>query len=152
MSEKVNSLPLSVNVQYVKDFSFENPNSPQSLSSQKKQPDINVDVNVHAKPIQKKIYEVSLSLKAKAKNDAMSLFELELVYCGVFTVANDVKEDMIQKLVLVEAPKLLFPFARAILAESTRDGGFMPLIIQPIDFEDLYKNRLKVESNTKGSA
>ena len=143
---------LSINVQYVKDLSFENPNSPKSLSAQSKQPDINVDVNVHAQPLQDRVYEVCLSLKATAKNNDLLLFETELVYCGVFTIDNDIDEKKAQTLVLIDAPSLLFPFARAILAETTRDGGFMPLILQPIDFNILYQNRLKATSDTKGSA
>ena len=152
MTRKINKNPLSVSIQYVKDLSFENPNSPKSLAEYTKQPDISVDVNVHAKPLQDKIFEVSLSLKANAKNENFLLFETELVYCGVFTIDNNVDEKMTQMLVLIDAPRLLFPFARAILAETTRDGGFMPLILQPIDFDILYQNRLKASSDTKGSA
>ena len=152
MTKNINKPPISINVQYVKDLSFENPNSPKSLSAQPKQPNINVDVNVYAKPLQDRIYEVCLSIKATAKNEALLLFETEIVYCGVFTIDNDVDEKIMQTLVLIEAPSLLFPFARAILAEITRDGGFMPLVLQPIDFNILYQNRLKANSDTEGSA
>mgnify|MGYP006108224181 CR=1 FL=1 len=143
---------ISVNIQYIKDLSFENPNAPKSISNQEKPPEINVDVNVSAKPLNKNIFEVSLSLSAKAKNDKFVVFEAELIYCGVFTIPDNVDESATQKLVLIEGPKLLFPFARSILADITRDGGFLPLIIQPIDFNALFENRLKVETSTKGSA
>ena len=136
---------LTVNVQYIKDLSFENQNSPDSLSNKGEAPAINVDVNVFAKPLGKKIYEVSLSINSKAEKKDFKVFELELVYSGIFTLP-EIKLDNEQekRKILIEAPQLLFPFARSIVSNVTRDGGFMPLIIQPIDFELLYESR-KIE-------
>ena len=132
---------LTVNIQYIKDLSFENQNSPDSLSSKGEAPAINVDINVYAKPLRKKIYEVSLSINSKAEKENFKVFELELVYAGVFTLPDiDLNDEDEKRKVLIEAPQLLFPFARSIVSNITRDGGFMPLIIQPIDFELLYKS------------
>ena len=136
---------LTVNVQYIKDLSFENQNSPESLSNKGEAPAINVDVNVFAKPLGKKIYEVSLSINSKAEKKDFKVFELELVYAGIFTLPDiNLNEEQEKRKILIEAPQLLFPFARSIVSNVTRDGGFMPLIIQPIDFELLYESR-KIE-------
>ena len=136
---------LTVNVQYIKDLSFENQNSPDSLSNKGEAPEINVDINVYARPLKKKIYEVSLSINSKAEKKNFKIFELELVYAGVFTLPDiSLNDEEEKRKILIEAPQLLFPFARSIVSNVTRDGGFMPLIIQPIDFELLYKSR-KIE-------
>tara|TARA_B100001123_G_scaffold146992_1_gene170374 strand:+ start:305 stop:766 length:462 start_codon:yes stop_codon:yes gene_type:complete len=153
MSENFDSNKLKVNVQYIKDLSFENPNSPKSLTENKEPPDINVDINVFAKPFDKKVYEVSLSIGGKANKNDLKIFEIELVYAGIFTLPDvEFTDEEEKKLVLIEAPQLLFPFARSIIAELTRDGGFMPLIIQPIDFAILYRSRINQKTKTKGSA
>lgn len=136
---------LTVNVQYIKDLSFENQNSPDSLSNKGEAPEINVDINVYARPLKKKIYEVSLSINSKAEKKNFKIFELELVYAGVFTLPDiSLNDEEEKRKILIEAPQLLFPFARSIVSNVTRDGGFMPLIIQPIDFELLYRSR-KIE-------
>ena len=136
---------LTVNVQYIKDLSFENQNSPDSLSNKGEAPEINVDINVYAKPLRKKIYEVALSINSKAEKKDFNVFELELVYAGIFTLTDlNLNEEQEKRKILIEAPQLLFPFARSIVSNVTRDGGFMPLIIQPIDFELLYESR-KIE-------
>ena len=153
MSESFDGNKLKVNVQYIKDLSFENPNSPKSLTENKEPPDIKIDINVFAKPFDKKVYEVSLSIGGKANKNDLKVFEIELVYAGVFTLPDiELADDEEKKLVLIEAPQLLFPFARSIVAELTRDGGFMPLIIQPIDFVMLYKSRINQKTKTEGSA
>ena len=139
---------LTVSAQYIKDLSFESPNSPKSLSVKDGAPSINVEVNVFAKPLSNKVYEVSLSINGKALKEETKIFEIELVYAGVFflpTVEID-KEDE-KKTVLIECPQLLFPFARSIISNVTRDGGFMPLVIQPIDFELLYIERVNRETH-----
>ena len=136
---------ITVNVQYIKDLSFESPNSPEALSNKDDTPSINVNVNVYAKPLTGNVYEVSLSINGKAEKKDFKVFEIELVYAGVFTLPKkELSNEKIKRKILVEAPQLLFPFARSIISNVTRDGGFMPLIIQPMDFELLYKSR-KVE-------
>ena len=130
---------------FIKDLSFENQNSPESLSNKGEAPAINVDVNVFAKPLGKRVYEVSLSINSKAEKKDFKVFELELVYAGIFTLPDiNLNEEQEKRKILIEAPQLLFPFARSIVSNVTRDGGFMPLIIQPIDFELLYESR-KIE-------
>ena len=134
----------TVNAQYVKDLSFENPNSPESLSNKDGVPQINVDINVVAKPLTKKLYEVILSINGKATKKDLKIFELELAYAGLFSLPNiNLDNGKEKKIMLIEAPQLLFPYARSIVSNVTQDGGFMPLIIQPIDFDLLYKSRMK---------
>ena len=144
MSKNIKGLKLTVNSQYIKDLSFENPNSPESLTNKDGLPQINVDVNVFAKPLSKKLYEITLSINSKAIRKNLKIFELELAYAGLFSLPNNKLSDVLEKKVmLIEAPQLLFPYARSIVSNVTRDGGFMPLIIQPIDFELLYVSRMK---------
>ena len=126
--------------QYLKDLSFENPNSPQSLSQQG-QPEINVQVNVNAKPAGQNEFEVELHLEAKASHDGKSMFAADLLYAGVFRLEN-VPQEALHPIVLVECPRMLFPFARQILADATRNGGFPPLMLDPIDFASMYQRRL----------
>tara|TARA_B100001093_G_scaffold422343_1_gene414884 strand:- start:141 stop:587 length:447 start_codon:yes stop_codon:yes gene_type:complete len=148
MSVNIKGSKLTVNSQYIKDLSFENPNSPESLSNKDGLPQINVDINVFAKPLTKKLYEVTLSINGKATKKDLKIFEVELVYAGLFTLPYiDLNNSEEKKIMLIEAPQLLFPYARSIVSNVTRDGGFMPLIIQPIDFYLLYESRKKEETH-----
>lgn len=129
---------LEVLTQYVKDMSFENPGSPTSLSER---PQIELGVDLQARRIEDEVYEVELKLRIDAKHDAKALFLLELAYAGLFRMAN-MPEEMLQGILLVQAPHILFPFARRIIADVVRDGGMPPLMVEPIDFMTLYKNRM----------
>lgn len=130
-----------INVQYVKDLSFENPRAPQSLlQPQTAPPDVQINVDVKAGNLAPDIYEVIMTLRADAKQGADSLFVVELVYGAVVTLANTPADDVPVAL-MVETPRQMFPFARAILAEVTRDGGFTPLLLNPIDFNEIYSRR-----------
>lgn len=131
---------LVINAQYVKDFSFENPRAPQSLMPQPTPPEIKLDVRVDAKNLAPDTFEVALSVTARASRKEEPVFLIELTYAGVVSLQN-VPREHAQVFVLVETPRLLFPFARAILADATRDGGFPPLFIQPIDFADLLRRQ-----------
>jgi preprotein translocase subunit SecB len=131
---------LVVNAQYVKDFSFENPRAPQSLMPQPTPPEIKLDVRVDAKNLAPDTFEVTLSVTARASRKEDPVFLIELTYAGVVSLQN-VPREHAQFFILVETPRLLFPFARAILADATRDGGFPPLFIQPIDFADLLRRQ-----------
>ena len=134
--------PIVINGQYIKDFSFENPHAPESLMQAAQQsPTITVTVDVGAKQIQERSYEIVLTIRTEAKREEKTMFLVELQYGGVFTLA-DVPKEVVQALVFIEAPRLLFPFARHIIAECVRDGGFPPLMIQPIDFVALFKQRM----------
>lgn len=128
-----------VNAQYVKDLSFENPNAPQSLSQQG-EPNVQIAIDVNANQVAEKAFEVTLTLRAEGTAGETSLFIVEIVYAGIFSI-GDVPEEYLAPLVYIEAPRQLFPFARAIIADAVRDGGFPPLLVQPIDFVQLYQQR-----------
>ena len=127
--------------QYLKDLSFENPNAPQSLGIQQGQPEINISVNVNAKNLAPTDYEVELHLDAKATHEGKTVFAAELLYAGIFRLEN-LREAAVHPVVLVECPRMIFPFARQILADATRNGGFPPLMLDPIDFAAMYQKRL----------
>ena len=138
---------LSVLTQYVKDLSFESPGAPLSLRPREKSPAININVNVQANPIAETDYDVNLTLTAKAEDDeGKVLFNVELVYGGVFRIAGFKQEHMLPVL-FVECPRLLFPFARQIISECTRNGGFPPLMIDPVDFAQMFQRRMAEEQS-----
>lgn len=142
---------IAINAQYIKDLSFENPRAPQSLMPQQGgQPEVQINVDVRAGTLAPDIYEVILTLQANAKQNGDSLFVVELVYGAIVTLANTTGEDVPIAL-MVEAPRQIFPFARAILANITRDGGFTPLLLNPIDFAELYRNRTAAEAAAQGT-
>ncbi|MCZ6522380.1 MAG: protein-export chaperone SecB [Alphaproteobacteria bacterium] len=135
-----NAPRLSVTAQYVKDFSFENPNAPQSLAPPKEQPQIDVNVEVEANLLAPDTYEVTLRITVTARNLETTLFVIELLYAGLFRIEN-IPEESLEAVCLIECPRLIFPFARRIIADGTRDGGFPPMLIDPIDFATLYRQR-----------
>lgn len=134
---------LAVLGQYIKDLSFENPHAPKSLMQPQQPPAVDVQINVNGKPMSDTDFEVELKIEVKAedKGAKLVLFNLELAYAGVFRITNVPKENM-QPLVLIECPRLLFPFARRIVAESISDGGFPPIMLQPVDFAALFRSKL----------
>lgn len=132
---------LQVLTQYTKDLSFENPGAPESLVV-KGQPQIGIQINVNARPMgEGSEYEVELKVEAKAELNGKTLFALELVYAGIFR-AHNVAQETIHPFVLIECPRMLFPFARQIVADTVRNGGFPPLMIDPVDFVTLYRQRM----------
>ncbi len=135
---------LNVLAQYIKDLSFENPNAPMSLQPREKAPNINININVNATPLSETDFEVELTLEAKAGEGEEAMFNVELIYCGVFRLEN-IPEESKGPAILIECPRMLFPFARQIVAEATRNGGFPPLMIDPIDFGMLYQQRMAEE-------
>jgi preprotein translocase subunit SecB len=132
---------LNVLAQYVKDLSFESPGAPGSLRGRDKAPGIAINVNVAANPMSEKEFDVNLTLNAKASSDKDVLFNVELVYGGVFRIDGFPQEHMLP-LLFIECPRLLFPFARQIIAEATRNGGFPPLMLDPIDFAQMFQQKL----------
>lgn len=132
---------LNVLAQYIRDLSFENPNAPRSLMPQEEQPAIDIQVNVNANPMSETDFQIELAIEGDAKTKDLVLFKFELVYGGIFRIAN-VPQEAVHPIVLIECPRLLFPFARQIIANSTRDGGFPPLYLDPIDFAALYRQRM----------
>jgi len=135
---------LNVLAQYIKDLSFENPNAPRSLTQQQGAPKINIQINVNAKPLgeTQADFEVELKIEGRAELPSSFLFGFDLLYAGVFRIQN-VPEDSVHALVMIECPRLLFPFARAIIADAVRNGGFPPLMIDPVDFVSLYRQRME---------
>lgn len=136
--------------QYIKDLSFENPNAPRSLRPSDTAPKLDVNVNVNARPQSANEFEIELKLEAKAARGEETLFIAEVAYAGLFQIRNVAQEHM-HPLLLIECPRLLFPFARQIIADATRQGGFPPLMIDPIDFAQLYRQRA-AELNVKQQA
>lgn len=122
--------------QYVKDLSFENPNAPAVFQWQG-QPQIDVQFNIASGQAGDDVYEVVLKIDVKAMAADKVAFQVDLSYAGLFAMRN-VPEEQIQPFLLAEAPRLLFPFARRVLADAVRDGGFPPLLLDPIDFGQLY--------------
>ena len=141
---------LSVLAQYVKDFSFENPNAPQSLMPGQ-QPEIGIQINVDARPLADTDVEVSLRLEGKAEHQGNVMFAFELTFAGVFRIQG-VPQDSLNAVVLVECPRLLFPFAREIVATAVRNGGFPPLLLDPFDFVALYRQRMEQSQATQNLA
>ena len=136
---------LSILTQYVKDLSFENPRAPMGLQPGQARPEIQIQVDVQARQLGEEQYEVMLELSANAKTGDTPVFVLELTYGAVFTLAN-IPPDSLQPLLLIECPRLIFPYARRIVSDATRDGGFPPLMIDPIDFVSLYRRRLQQQA------
>ena len=131
---------LIINAQYVKDLSFENPRAPQSLTQPSVAPDVAINVDIKARNLGPEVFEVVLTVNVDARAQNEPIFLVELAYGAVVTVKNT-PEAMLPELILVETPRLIFPFARAIIAEATRDGGFPPLMINPIDFGELLRRQ-----------
>ena len=132
---------LSVLAQYIKDLSFENPNAPRSLMPGQ-QPQINIQINVDANPLSETDIEVALRLEGKAEHESNVMFAFELTFAGVFRIQN-VPQESLQAIVLIECPRLLFPFAREIVANTVRNGGFPPLLLDPFDFVALYRQKME---------
>ena len=133
---------IQINAQYVRDLSFEAPGLPMVLSEIKEAPSISVDIDVKANKAGEKLYTVELTVKTKAEktDDKKVVFICELTYGGL--VMLDVPAEHIEPLLLVEIPHLLFPYARAIIANTTREAGLPPLQINPVDFAALYRQKL----------
>jgi preprotein translocase subunit SecB len=139
---------LNVIAQYTKDLSFENPNAPASLAPQQQQPAINIQINVTANALSENEFEVILAVEGKAENSGKLMFSFDLAYAGVFRIMNVPKENL-HPLIMIECPRLLFPFAREIIATSVRDGGFPPLMLDPVDFVGLYRQNLEKQAGAQ---
>jgi preprotein translocase subunit SecB len=132
---------LNVLAQYVKDLSFENPNAPRSLQPNQTQPSINIQINVAAKGMTETDVEVELKIEGKADSAGSVLFQFELIYAGVFRLQNIPQQDQ-HPIMMIECPRLLFPFAREIISNAVMNAGFPPLRIDPVDFVGLYRQRM----------
>ncbi len=134
--------------QYIKDLSFENPNAPASLRGGG-QPQIDMSIDVQARQVEPETFEVTLNLSAKAEREGDALFIVELAYAGLFQIRG-VDDRAREPFLLIECPRLLFPFARRVLSDATRDGGFPPLMLEPVDFAALYRQQLARQGGGEG--
>ena len=134
--------PVIVQGQYLRDLSFESPNAPESLQMMTGQPDINVEINVKPQKVGEHDYEVTLYMRVTAEEGGKNIFIVECDYAGLFSLSDEIPEEAIDPIVAIEAPRLLFPFTRNIIADAIREGGFPPLLIQPIDFVSLYEQQM----------
>lgn len=148
MNDENNNVPhIAVNAQYVKDLSFENPAAPSGLNTGKNAPkiDLSLDLNINRLP-EDNYFEVELNIQAKATNDETIMFVVDLKYAGIFHLIN-INEEQQQMVLAVHCPAMIFPFARKIIASVTQDGGFQPLMIDPIDFATLYHKKMSENNN-----
>ena len=137
------NLKFVINAQFLKDLSFENPQAPDSLRNLKGNPTFKIDADVKSKELKdhgENIYEVELSIKCETKSEDSILFLVEGIYSGIFSIENAGK-DILEKILLIECPKFLFPFLRSIIANCTREAGFPPLMIAPLDFIGMYESK-----------
>ena len=135
---------VKINSQYIKDLSFEVPNAPDIFLSPALKPDIELSIDIDAKRLSVNAFEVLLKITANAKADAKVIFICELSYAGVFTLDENIQDQAdIEQILLIYCPNILFPFARKIISSCTIDGGFPPLMLEPINFGDLYQKRAK---------
>ena len=132
---------LNIVSQYIRDLSFENPEAPNSVMGGASAPSFNVNINVAVKKQTDEIYAVELTLNAKAERDEKLLFNVELIYGGLFRVLN-IPENQMAPALMIECPRLIFPFARQVLANVTQSGGFPPLLMEPVDFAVIYRQNL----------
>lgn len=135
--------------QYLKDLSFESPTSPQSLQHDLPPPEVEVSVDVNARRIADDQYEVELACSATATRDGQPAFVVETNYAGLFMITN-VPADQLEPILLIEAPRMLFPFARQVVANATREGGFMPLMLEPLDFAGMYRMQRQRAAQAEG--
>ncbi|MFC4352347.1 protein-export chaperone SecB [Fodinicurvata halophila] len=146
--------PVTVHVQYLKDLSFESPNAPTILTNTGQSPNLDIQLNVGARPLQDRIYEVVLNLKVTAKQkteqEERTAFMVELEYAGVVTVGQVVPDERVEQVLLIDCAAMLFPFARRAVADTTREGGFPPVLINPVDFVQLYRQRKAREAAASG--
>jgi preprotein translocase subunit SecB len=128
--------------QYIKDLSFEAPDTQRFFRGPGKNPNLQLNFNVQVNKLQEGAFEVALTLEGEAKSEEGVLYNIELIYAGAFALRN-LPEEAIHPLLFIQAPALLFPFARRLVADLTREGGFPPLLLDPIDFGGLYQRRVE---------
>lgn len=151
MAENQSQYPFVIHDQYVKDISFENPNFLMKYSENDKQPEVSVNVETQVGKLGDENYEISMNVKVNSVIEDKTVFVLELTYAGLISVAKDLKADVLEPVLLVHCPFLMFPFVREIVATVTRTGGYPPLMIDPIDFASLYLAKKK-ESEDRAKA
>ncbi len=142
-----NSAPsIQVIGQYLKDLSFESPGAPGSLKEPGENPNLQIDINVNVVKLGEQSYESSIQLKGHATNDKGTIYMLEADYAGAFEVKN-IPEDALEPILLINCPTIIYPYLRRIISDMTQEGGFPPLLLDPIDFGNLYKQRQAAEKS-----
>ncbi len=126
--------------QYIKDLSFENPRAPASIFSLRESPQMDVSINLAAQRLDDKVFELAIHIAARAVSEKTTVFLCDVVYAGVIEVQS-IADDMLEQTIFIQGAQLLFPFARRVIADLTRDGGFPPLQLDPMDFAGLYAQR-----------
>jgi preprotein translocase subunit SecB len=135
--------------QYIRDLSFENPGAPASILGGGPQPQFNIGINVGVKKQTDDVYAVEITINAKAERDKALLFNVELVYGGVYRVKN-FTEAQLAPLLMIECPQMIFPFARQVLAATVQSGGFPPVMMEPVDFRQIYLQNMRVLAAQQG--
>ena len=130
--------------QYIKDLSFESPNAPQALRDPGEYPNIQVEINVAANQLDPNVFECAIDFKVKASSSTMTIYNLEMIYAGAFELQN-FPQQLVQPVLFVNCPAMLFPFMRRLIGDLTREGGFPPLWLDPVDWGALYNQRLAQE-------
>ena len=153
---EANGLPLTIHTQYVRDISFENPNAPDSLRANQGAPEMSVNIGMDARPIKddaiQNLYEVALTISAKAMRGETTVFLAEVIYGITVSIDPVVSEDQHHPILFIEIPRYAFPFARQILASLTTQGGYPPLMLNPVDFQALYIDRFRKEIEESAQA
>lgn len=150
-AEQQKAPQISIAGQYIRDLSFENPEAPKSIQSNMTTPQFNVGINVGVKKQEDDVYAVELSINAKAEREEGVLFSIELIYGGLFRVVN-VTEQQLPLFLMIECPRLIFPFARQIIASVTQSGGFPPMLMEPVDFAQIYRQNLQRMAQSQAAA
>ena|SRR3989338_2383781 len=144
--------PLLVNAQYIKDLSFENPAPLVHITGSEERPSISIHIEAQAHNLAERSFEVSLRVRVDAKRKEAQVFLLDLEYAGSFLIGNDVPEEFIRPILMIECPRILFPFARNIVATLTQEGGYPALLLTPVDFADLYQRQVAQENTQQKSS
>lgn len=148
-TETVRNMPITVHAQYIKDVSFENPNAPRSLLANAGKPDIQMNINVGLRDLQDAdmpgAFEVSLRMRAAAMRGEKTAFIVEVEYAASVTVGEGVPQEAVHPLLMIEVPRLLFPFGRQLISELSQQGGYPALMIAPVDFQALYMQKFAKE-------
>lgn len=140
--------PFYIHDQYVKDLSFENPNYLLKYSDSGEKPEVSINIETHVSKMDEEHFEVELKLEAKSSAKDKVMFVFEMTYASLVSVVKELKQDVLEPILLVHCPFLMFPFVREIVANVTREGGFPPLMLEPVDFASLYLNKKKETGET----
>lgn len=149
------SLPIQIHAQYVKDQSFENPNAPETLRAGQEAPQMDININMDAAKVEsdkvENLYEVRLRMSATAKRKEQIVYVAEIEYAAAVSLGNVPKEHH-HPLLLIEIPRIIFPFARQIMADMTQSGGYPPLMMSPVDFQQLYLQQFGQQAQEQAAA